>query len=71
MARLGDTIVNHIILLVADNYAGPYSIIDGNHRAIALWRHYLEHPLAPDGRGMLTVDPTMRASPWHRGPYVS
>jgi len=68
--KLGDEILNEVIILIATQKPGPYSIIDGNHRAIALYRRYLQSPKMPPWRGLLIAEPEMRKSPWHQGPYA-
>lgn len=69
--KLGDKLAGEVIILVATNRLGPYSIIDGNHRAIALYRRYLQNPQMPPWRSLLIVDPEMQMSPWHQGPYAT
>lgn len=69
--KLGDALTNEILILIAMDESGPYSIIDGNHRAIALYRRYLEKPDLPRSwRGILITDPWMVMSPWHVGPFA-
>lgn len=66
--RLGDELTNEVLILIAMDESGPYSIIDGNHRAIALYRRYLESPNLP-WKGILVTDPWMVMSPWYLGPF--
>jgi hypothetical protein len=54
------------LILVADNDDGPYVIIDGTHRATALYRNCMEGK--GDNlpwKGLLVTHPQMRSSQWH------
>jgi hypothetical protein len=58
-----DTICEALILIAADR-AGPIMIIDGTHRAAALYRNRLAKPNLP-WKGILVADPAIAQSIWH------
>jgi len=68
-ARFGDAIADQSLILIAANQSGPYSIIDGNHRAIALYRRYARQLNTP-WKGILITHPQMSGSAWHKGPWL-
>jgi hypothetical protein len=53
-----------VLILIAANQSGPYTIIDGAHRAAALYRNYLIKPNMP-WKGLLVVDGAIADSLWH------
>jgi len=53
-----------ILILIAADQAGPYVIIDGTHRAAALYRNYLTKPNMP-WKVLLIVDRTIADSTWY------
>ena len=52
------------LILIAADLAGPYTIIDGTHRAAALYRDQLAKPNLP-WKGILVADPAIAQSTWH------
>jgi hypothetical protein len=52
------------LVLIAADRAGPYTIIDGTHRAAALYRNHLGKPNMP-WKGILVADPAIAQSAWH------
>ena len=58
------------IVLIAADLDGLYVIIDGTHRSVALYRHYLTTPNTP-WRAILALACEMAGSIWHiRSPLV-
>lgn len=55
---------DEVLIIIAANKVGPYSIIDGTHRAAALYRNYLAKPNMP-WKGILAVDPAIAECQWH------
>lgn len=55
----------HLILVAADDQ-GPYTIIDGTHRATALLEQHHASPNLP-WRGILITSPSMNTNRWHIG----
>jgi hypothetical protein len=53
------------LILIAANRVGPYTIIDGNHRAIALYNIYQQNPNMP-WRAILIDDPRISYSLWYK-----
>lgn len=58
------TTTDELLILIASDLAGPYTIIDGTHRAAALYRHNLTAPNTP-WRAILAVADEMASSMWH------
>jgi hypothetical protein len=58
------TTTDEVLILIAAHKAGPYTVIDGTHRAAALYRNHLVKPNLP-WRGLLTIDPNMAECRWH------
>jgi hypothetical protein len=52
------------LILIASGRAGPYMIIDGTHRAAALYRNQLVKPNLP-WKGILVSDATIAQSVWY------
>jgi hypothetical protein len=55
---------DEVLILIAANSAGPLTIIDGTHRAAALYRNHLTAPNIP-WRGILIVDQAIAECVWH------
>lgn len=55
---------NEVLVLVAPGEDGPYTIIDGTHRATALYLSHLQSPNMP-WKGMLISDHRIANSRWH------
>lgn len=55
---------SEVLILIAANLSGPYTIIDGTHRAAALYRQHLSEPNMP-WRGILVAEPAIGESLWH------
>ena len=55
---------DEVPILIAADESGPYTIIDGAHRAAALYRNYLTEPNMP-WKGLLVVDRAIVESLWH------
>ncbi len=53
-----------VLILNAAEQTGPYTIIEGTHRATALYRNQLGKPNMP-WRAILVADPLIKQSPWH------
>jgi hypothetical protein len=53
-----------VLILNAADRAGPYTIIEGTHRAAALHRNHLAKPNMP-WRAILVADPSIKQSQWH------
>lgn len=53
-----------VIILIARDVAGPYTIIDGTHRATALYLSHLKTPNMP-WKGMLLADARIAGCVWH------
>jgi hypothetical protein len=53
-----------VLLLIAPGEDGPYTIIDGTHRATALYLSYLQSPNMP-WKGMLIADRRIANSRWY------
>lgn len=58
---------DEVLILIAADGSGPYTIIDGTHRAAALYRNYLTEPNMPwkPWKGFLVVDRAIAESLWH------
>jgi hypothetical protein len=52
------------LIIIAPSDDGPYTIIDGNHRAAALYRNYLRAPNTP-WKGILITHPAIADSLWY------
>jgi hypothetical protein len=50
------------LILIAANMSGPYTIIDGTHRATALYRNYQTNM---PWKGILIVDQVISSCRWH------
>ena len=55
---------SEVLILNAADRAGPYTIIEGTHRAAALYGDHLRAPNLP-WRAILVADPEIAHSPWH------
>jgi hypothetical protein len=55
---------DEMLILIASSEAGPFTIIDGNHRAAALYRSHLSEPNMPR-KGILICDPRIAHSKWY------
>jgi hypothetical protein len=64
LAGYNCTTTREVLILIAANRSGPYTIIDGTHRAAALYRRHLSQPNMP-WRGILVADPAIAQSLWH------
>ena len=64
LAKYDAATTAQVLILVAENDAGPYTIIDGTHRATALYRNYLNENNLP-WRGILIADPAIAQYEWH------
>jgi hypothetical protein len=64
LADYDATTTDEFLILIAASDAGPYTIIDGTHRATALYLNHLEAPNLP-WRAMLLSDPRMANCLWH------
>lgn len=58
------TTTGEVLILITADKIGPYTIIDGTHRAAALYRNHLTEPNLP-WLGLLAVDPAMAGCQWH------
>lgn len=54
---------DEILIMIATSDVGPYTIIDGNHRAAALHLNDLSTPNMP-WKGLLITGPSIASSPW-------
>ena len=59
-----ETTTEENLIIIAADAAGPYSIIDGNHRAAALYRNHLTQPNTP-WRAIMAVGPAMAHCSWY------
>jgi hypothetical protein len=57
------TASNEVLILMAPSAAGPYTIIDGTHRAAALYADHAGKPNMP-WKGILIRDPLIEQSMW-------
>jgi len=55
---------DEVLILIAANWDGPYSIIDGSHRAAALYRNSLTEPNLP-WKALLAFGPPIADCMWH------
>jgi hypothetical protein len=55
---------DEVVILIAANRSGPYTIIDGTHRATALYRNYLTGTKM-HWRGILVVNQAIAECKWH------
>ena len=55
---------DEVLILIAEDRSGPYTIIDGTHRATALYRNYLTGTRMP-WRGILVVNRAIAGCMWH------
>ncbi len=55
---------DEVLILIAADRLGPYTIIDGSHRAAALYRNYLTGTKMP-WRGILVVNQAVAECLWH------
>jgi hypothetical protein len=55
---------NEVLILIAEDRSGPYTIIDGTHRATALYRSYLTGTKMP-WRGIIVVNQAIAGCLWH------
>jgi hypothetical protein len=54
------------LVLISENRDGPYMIIDGTHRATALFRNRVERKTDNlPWKALLVSSPYMKSSPWH------
>jgi hypothetical protein len=53
-----------VLILIAADRAGPYTLVDGNHRAAALYRNYLIVPNVP-WRALLVASKVIGKCVWH------
>jgi hypothetical protein len=58
------TATDQLLILIATGEDGPYTIIDGNHRAIALHNLHLRNPNMP-WRAILIDDPRILCCIWY------
>jgi hypothetical protein len=65
LANYKATTTDEVLILIAVNESGPYTIIDGTHRAAALYRNYLAEPNLP-WKGLLVADRAIADSLWYR-----
>ena len=52
------------LILIAPSRSGPYTIIDGTHRAVALYINYLQSPNMP-WKAILIDHPQISYSRWY------
>ncbi len=57
------TALDEPLILISPAVAGPYTIIDGTHRAAALYENHLRNPNTP-WEGILIRDPLIKQSAW-------
>jgi hypothetical protein len=57
------TALGEALILISPTAAGPYTIIDGTHRAAALYDNHLSKPNMP-WEGILIRDPLIEQSTW-------
>jgi hypothetical protein len=62
----GLDVSDEYLILVATDESGPYTIIDGTHRAAALLAEHQRSPNMP-WKGILVDSPSMTANRWHIG----
>jgi hypothetical protein len=58
------TTTDEMLMMISTSDAGPYIIIDRNHRAAALYLNNLSTPNTP-WRGLLITDPVIANSQWY------
>ena len=64
LADYSNATTDEVLIMIAADQAGPYTIIDGTHRAAALYRGQLSEPNMP-WRGILVADPAIARCVWH------
>lgn len=64
LANYDAATTDEVLILIAADGAGPFTIIDGTHRATALYRNYVAEPNMP-WRGILVVDQAIAECLWH------
>jgi hypothetical protein len=57
------TTTGEALILIASNESGPFTIIDGTHRATALYLNHLKEPNTP-WKGILICDDRVAESRW-------
>jgi hypothetical protein len=57
------TALDEALILISPTAAGPYTVIDGTHRAAALYDNHLRKPNTP-WEGILIRDPLIEHSAW-------
>lgn len=57
------TALDEPLILISPTAAGPHTIIDGTHRAAALYGNHLRKPNMP-WEGILIRDPLIEQSAW-------
>lgn len=57
------TVSDEVLILISPGTAGPYTIIDGTHRAAALYEEHARRPNMP-WKGILIRDPLIVQSVW-------
>lgn len=64
LANYDAATTDEVLILIAADWAGPFTIIDGTHRAAALYRNHLAAPNMP-WSGLLVVDDAVAECVWH------
>jgi|ERR1035441_1104233 hypothetical protein len=64
LVNYDNTTTDQLLIFIAVNEGGPYTIIDGNHRAIALHNLHLRNPNMP-WRAILIDDPRILYCIWY------